>query len=268
MIWTFLIILWVLFLTMFLVGVLSVRQGTQVLGVRFLPEYRYAPEIKAVVHRFAIGMAAVLVVLAAVSCVLLLPAVRAYGEILMFDVSNRAQVVKAMETWEKEHPDEYVEVLVNNAGIRRDNVLVFMSEEEWNGVLNVTLSGFYNVTQALLQPMLVHKYGRIINLASVSGLKGQPGQTNYAAAKGGIIAATKALALEVARKNVTVNAVAPGFIETDMTEGLDVESLKATIPVRRFGKPEEVAELIGFLASPEAGYITGEVVSINGGLHT
>lgn len=190
------------------------------------------------------------------------------GEILMFDVSNRAQVVKAMETWEKEHPDEYVEVLVNNAGIRRDNVLVFMSEEEWNGVLNVTLSGFYNVTQALLQPMLVHKYGRIINLASVSGLKGQPGQTNYAAAKGGIIAATKALALEVARKNITVNAVAPGFIETDMTEGLDVESLKATIPVRRFGKPEEVAELIGFLASPEAGYITGEVVSINGGLHT
>ena len=190
------------------------------------------------------------------------------GEILMFDVSNRAQVVKAMEIWDKEHPDEYVEVLVNNAGIRRDNVLVFMSEEEWNGVLNVTLSGFYNVTQALLQPMLVHKYGRIINLASVSGLKGQPGQTNYAAAKGGIIAATKALALEVARKNVTVNAVAPGFIETDMTEGLDVESLKATIPVRRFGKPEEVAELIGFLASPEAGYITGEVVSINGGLHT
>ena len=190
------------------------------------------------------------------------------GAILMFDVSNRAQVVKAMETWEKEHPDEYVEVLVNNAGIRRDNVLVFMSEEEWNGVLNVTLSGFYNVTQALLQPMLVHKYGRIINLASVSGLKGQPGQTNYAAAKGGIIAATKALALEVARKNITVNAVAPGFIETDMTEGLDVESLKATIPVRRFGKPEEVAELIGFLASPEAGYITGEVVSINGGLHT
>ena len=190
------------------------------------------------------------------------------GEILMFDVSNRTQVVKAMETWEKEHPDEYVEVLVNNAGIRRDNVLVFMSEEEWNGVLNVTLSGFYNVTQALLQPMLVHKYGRIINLASVSGLKGQPGQTNYAAAKGGIIAATKALALEVARKNVTVNAVAPGFIETDMTEGLDVESLTATSPVRRFGKPEEVAELIGFLASPEAGYITGEVVSINGGLHT
>ena len=190
------------------------------------------------------------------------------GELLMFDVSDRAQVVKALEAWEQEHPDDYIEVLVNNAGIRRDNVLVLMSEEEWHGVLDVTLTGFYNVTQALLQSMLVHKYGRIVNLASVSGLKGQPGQTNYAAAKGGIIAATKALALEVARKNITVNAVAPGFIETDMTEGLDVASLKNTIPAQRFGKPEEVAELVGFLASREAGYITGEVVSINGGLHT
>lgn len=190
------------------------------------------------------------------------------GKILKFDVSKREQVVKAIEAWEQEHPADYVEVLVNNAGIRRDNVLVFMSEEEWYGVLDVTLSGFYNVTQALLQPMLVHKYGRIINLASVSGLKGQPGQTNYAAAKGGIIAATKALALEVARKNITVNAVAPGFIETDMTEGLDVANLKNVIPAQRFGKPEEVAELVGFLASHEAGYITGEVVSINGGLHT
>ena len=190
------------------------------------------------------------------------------GELLIFDVSDRAQVVKALEAWEQEHPDDYIEVLVNNAGIRRDNVLVLMSEEEWHGVLDVTLTGFYNVTQALLQSMLVHKYGRIVNLASVSGLKGQPGQTNYAAAKGGIIAATKALALEVARKNITVNAVAPGFIETDMTEGLDVASLKNTIPAQRFGKPEEVAELVGFLASREAGYITGEVVSINGGLHT
>ena len=190
------------------------------------------------------------------------------GELLIFDVSDRAQVVKALEAWEQEHSDDYIEVLVNNAGIRRDNVLVLMSEEEWHGVLDVTLTGFYNVTQALLQSMLVHKYGRIVNLASVSGLKGQPGQTNYAAAKGGIIAATKALALEVARKNITVNAVAPGFIETDMTEGLDVASLKNTIPAQRFGKPEEVAELVGFLASREAGYITGEVVSINGGLHT
>ncbi|MEO3236609.1 SDR family oxidoreductase, partial [Parabacteroides distasonis] len=146
--------------------------------------------------------------------------------------------------------------------------LVFMPEEGWRRVLDITLSGFYNVTQAVLQPMLVHKQGRIINVASVSGLKGQPGQTNYAAAKGGLIAATKALALEVARKQVTVNAVAPGFIKTDMTEGLDAAALKNIIPALRFGTPEEVAELVGFLASPQAGYITGEVVSINGGLYT
>ena len=190
------------------------------------------------------------------------------GEILMFDVSRREQVVKAIDAWEAAHPEEYLEVLVNNAGIRRDNVLVFMPEDEWHQVLDITLSGFYNVTQALLQPMLVHKQGRIVNLASVSGLKGQPGQANYSAAKGGLIAATKSLALEVARKNVTVNAVAPGFIETDMTEGLDVATLRKSIPAQRFGNPEEVAELVGFLVSPQAGYITGEVISINGGLYT
>ncbi len=190
------------------------------------------------------------------------------GETLMFDVSNREQVVKAMESWENNHPDEYIEVLVNNAGIRRDNILIFMPEEDWHQVLDITLSGFYNVTQSVLQSMLVHKNGRIINVASVSGLKGLPGQCNYSAAKGGLIAATKALALEVARKRVTVNAVAPGFIETDMTEGLDKAALKNTIPAMRFGKPEEVAELVGFLVSPQAGYITGDVISINGGLYT
>lgn len=190
------------------------------------------------------------------------------GEVLMFDVARREQVVKAIESWEADHPEEYIEVLVNNAGVRRDNVLVFMPEEDWHRVLDITLDGFYNVTQAVLQPMLVHRQGRIVNVASVSGLKGMPGQANYAAAKGGLIAATKALALEVARKRVTVNAVAPGFIETDMTEGLDELALKNTIPALRFGKPEEVAELVGFLVSPQAGYITGEVVSINGGLYT
>lgn len=190
------------------------------------------------------------------------------GEILMFDVSKREQVAKAIESWENEHPEEYIEVLVNNAGIRRDNILVFMPEEDWHRVLDITLTGFYNVTQAVLQPMLTHKQGRIINVASVSGLKGQPGQANYSAAKGGLIAATKALALEVARKHVTVNAVAPGFIETDMTEELDTAALKNSIPALRFGTPEEVADLIGFLASPQAAYITGEVVSINGGLYT
>ncbi len=190
------------------------------------------------------------------------------GEILMFDVSKREQVTKVIDSWTTNHPEEYIEVLVNNAGIRHDNVLVFMTEEAWHRVLDITLNGFYNVTQAVLQPMLVHKQGRIVNVASVSGLKGQPGQANYSAAKGGLIAATKALALEIARKRVTVNAVAPGFIETDMTDGLDTAALKNIIPALRFGTPEEVAELVGFLASPQAGYITGEVISINGGLYT
>ena len=190
------------------------------------------------------------------------------GEILAFDVSNRQQTNDIIEAWQTAHPDEYIEVLVNNAGIRRDNILAMMPEEDWDRVLDITLGGFYNVTQPLLQPMLVHKFGRIVNMASVSGLKGLPGQTNYSAAKGGIIAATKALAQEVARKNVTVNAVAPGFIKTDMVEGLDEAALKKTIPANRFGTPEEVAELVGFLVSPQAGYITGNVVSINGGLYT
>lgn len=190
------------------------------------------------------------------------------GEVAQFDVSNLEEVRSWIATWSADHPEEYIEVLVNNAGIRHDGLMVFMPENDWHSVLDTSLNGFYHVTQALLQPMLVHKYGRIINLASVSGLKGLPGQTNYSAAKGGIIAATKALAQEVARKKVTVNAVAPGFIETDMTEGLDVAALKKMIPTQRFGKPEEVADLIGFLASPSAGYITGEVVSINGGLYT
>ena len=190
------------------------------------------------------------------------------GELLPFDVSRHEEVCAAIDEWESRHPDEYIEVLVNNAGIRSDSVLAFMPDKDWHRVVDTTLAGFYNVTQALLPPMLTHKYGRIVNMASVSGLKGQPGQTNYSAAKGGLIAATKALALEVARKQVTVNAVAPGFIETDMTADLDGTALKNIIPLQRFGRPEEVAELVGFLASPQAGYITGEVVSINGGLHT
>lgn len=189
------------------------------------------------------------------------------GEVLMFDVSKREQVVKAIDVWERNHPDEYIEVLINNAGIRRDGILALMPGEDWSRVLDITLLGFYNVTQLLLQPMIRRKYGRIINMASVSGLKGTPGQGNYSAAKGGLIAATRALAQEVARKNITVNAVAPGFIRTDMVQGLDEEALKKTIPANRFGYPEEVAELVGFLASPAAGYITGDVISINGGLY-
>jgi 3-oxoacyl-[acyl-carrier protein] reductase len=190
------------------------------------------------------------------------------GEMLKFDVSNQQQTRAALEEWQQAHPEEYIEVLVNNAGIRRDNVMALMPAEDWTRVLDITLGGFYNVTQPLLPGMQLHKFGRIINMASVSGIKGLPGQTNYSAAKGGIIAATKALAQEVARKNITVNAVAPGFIKTDMVEGLDEATLKKTIPANRFGQPEEVAELVGFLASPASGYITGNVISINGGLYT
>ena len=190
------------------------------------------------------------------------------GELLPFDVSDSEATRQALEQWQQSHDGEYIEVVVNNAGIRRDNVMALMPEGDWHRVLDITLSGFFNVTQPLLPAMQLHKYGRIVNMASVSGLKGLPGQTNYSAAKGGIIAATKALAQEVALRNITVNAVAPGFIKTDMTEGLDEAALKKTIPANRFGTPEEVADLVAFLASPKAGYITGNVVSINGGLYT
>lgn len=192
------------------------------------------------------------------------------GEMLKFDVSNPEQVKQALEAWQNAHTDndEYIEVVVNNAGIRRDNVMALMPAQDWLSVINTNLNSFFNVTQPLIPQMQFHKFGRIINMASVSGIMGMQGQTNYSAAKGGIIAATKALAKEVARKNITVNAVAPGFIKTDMVEGLDEAALKKTIPANRFGKPEEVADLVAFLASPQAGYITGNVISINGGLYT
>ena len=190
------------------------------------------------------------------------------AELLPFDTSDPKAIETALTQWEEAHPEDWFGCLVNNAGIRRDNVMALMPEADWHRVLDITLSGFFNVTQPLLPAMQIHKFGRIINMASVSGIKGLPGQTNYSAAKGGIIAATKALAQEVARKNVTVNAVAPGFIKTDMTEGLDEAALKKTIPANRFGNPEEVADLVAFLASPNAGYITGNVISINGGLYT
>ena len=190
------------------------------------------------------------------------------GELLRFDVSDGEQTRAALAEWQSSHDGEYISVVVNNAGIRRDSVLALMPEDDWHRVLDITLSGFYHVTRPLLPAMQLHKFGRIVNMASVSGLKGLPGQTNYSAAKGGIIAATKALAQEVARRNITVNAVAPGFIRTDMTEGLDEATLKKQIPMGRFGTPEEVADAVAFLVSPQAGYITGNVISINGGLYT
>lgn len=190
------------------------------------------------------------------------------GELLKFDVGDNAASVAAIEGWQAAHADAYIEVLVNNAGIRRDNLMVFMEPEDFFKVLNTNLMSFYNVTRPLLTPMLRHKYGRIVNMSSLSGLKGLPGQCNYSAAKGGLIASTKALAQEIGRKGVTVNAVAPGFVKTDMVDGLDEAELKKTIPMNRFGEPEEIAALVGFLASPEAGYITGECISINGGLYS
>lgn len=190
------------------------------------------------------------------------------AELLRFDVSNPESVQSALDAWQSSHPEDYIDVLVNNAGIRQDNLLVFMEPDEFETVLRTNLFSFYHVTRPLLTPMIRHKHGRIINIASLSGITGLPGQCNYAAAKGGLIAATKSLAKEVAKKNVTVNAVAPGFIKTDMTDGLEEAELKKTVPMNRFGSAEEVAALVAFLASDDASYITGECISINGGLYT
>lgn len=190
------------------------------------------------------------------------------GELLKFDVSNHSACTTSIENWVENHPDDYIEVLVNNAGIRQDNLLLWMEEKDWNKVVNTSLSGFFNVTQSVLKPMLLHKQGRIVNIASLSGIKGLAGQTNYSAAKGGLIAATKALAQEIGKKKVTVNAIAPGYIQTDMVEELDEKTLAKQVPLGRFGTPQEVAALVDFLVSPSAAYITGECISINGGLYT
>lgn len=190
------------------------------------------------------------------------------AELLKFDVSNPQQVDDVLMGWLEQHDDTIIEVLVNNAGIRKDNLMIWMTNDDWHDVLDISLNGFFYVTRRLLKDMLTNRYGRIINVVSLSGIKGLPGQANYSAAKAGVIGATKALAQEAGKRNVTVNAVAPGFIHTDMTKDLDEKSLKNLIPMNRFGTAEEVANLVCFLASKKASYITGQVVSINGGLHT
>jgi 3-oxoacyl-[acyl-carrier protein] reductase len=192
-----------------------------------------------------------------------------YAELLPFDASDPTAIDAAIDAWEQAHPEDYISVLVNNAGLRRDNVMFMMPDEDWHKVLDTTLNGFFYTTRRLLKHMMPRKRGgRIINIASLSGIKGMPGQTNYSAAKAALIGATKALAQEVGARQVTVNAIAPGFIETDMTRDLPQDELKQLVPVGRFGKPEEVAALVAFLASDEAAYITGEVININGGLYT
>jgi 3-oxoacyl-[acyl-carrier protein] reductase len=190
------------------------------------------------------------------------------GELLPFDVASKEDILGALGKWIETHEDKYIEILVNNAGIKDDVLMMWMKDEQWENVLRTSLDAFFYVTRLVLNGMLVKKYGRIVNIVSLSGLKGLPGQTNYSAAKAGVIGATKALAQEVGRRGITVNAVAPGFIKTDMIEGLEEKELSKMIPVKRFGLPEEVAHAVGFLASREAAYITGEVLSINGGLYS
>lgn len=189
------------------------------------------------------------------------------AELLRFDCGDKEAIEEALALFEEQHPDDYIGVLVNNAGIRKDNLMIFMQNEEWHQVMDTSLNAFFYITRRLLKNMLTHRHGRIINMTSLSGVKGMPGQTNYSAAKGAIISATKALAQEVAKRKVTVNAVAPGFISTDMTADLDEKELSKLIPLGRFGKPEEVANVVGFLASKEADYITGQCIQVNGGLY-
>ena len=190
------------------------------------------------------------------------------AEIIQFNVQIKDEVSSQLITWKENNPDDIIEVLVNNAGITKDNLLLWMNDKDWESVLDVSLKGFYNVTNTVLQVMIKLRYGRIINIASISGLKGNSGQTNYSAAKGGLIAASKSLSQEVARRGITVNAIAPGFIYSDMTKDLPEKDIKKFIPLRRFGTAEEVGHLVSFISSEKAAYITGEVININGGLYS
>ena len=198
------------------------------------------------------------------------------GELLPFDVSKPEEINKALDDWFAKHENEYIDVLVNNAGIVDDDLMLWMTPEQWHSVIDVNLNGFFYTTQRLLEGMLVNRHGRVINISSISGQIGGSGKVSYSAAKAALIGATRSLAAEVTAKNITVNAVSPGSIETDMT---DVSQLKEkevfddtyinfvkNIPAKRLGKPQEVAYLVSFLCSNKADYISGQVIGINGGV--
>lgn len=180
------------------------------------------------------------------------------SEIIKFDISNKEEVRSAVEPLE-------IDVLVNNAGITKDNLFFLMQDEEWSDVIDTSVNGTYYVTKAVLKSMITNKNGAIINVASISGLVGNAGQTNYSAAKGAMIAFTKALSTEVARYKIRVNAVAPGLIESEMTKDLPLKDMKKAIPLRRIGQPKDVAECVYFLAD-KASYVTGETINISGGM--
>jgi len=190
------------------------------------------------------------------------------GELLKFNVQDKSAVDHAITSWRESNPEKFIKVLVNNAGITKDGLFMWMSENNWDDVIATSLKGMFNVTQNVIRQMMMHKTGRIINVSSISGLRGVPGQTNYSTAKAGVIGATKALAQEVARMNITVNAVAPGFINTNLIKNMEMDKYLNAIPVGRVGEPEEVAHVVSFLASDKSSYITGEVININGGLYS
>jgi 3-oxoacyl-[acyl-carrier protein] reductase len=187
------------------------------------------------------------------------------GELMRFDVSDEAEVEQVLNPWLETHGP--LSALVLNAGIRADALLAMMLSEEWHKVISVNLDSFFYITKPVVKGMLLARAGKIVAITSVSGVTGMPGQVNYSASKAGVIGAVKALAQEVAKRKVTVNAVAPGFIETDMLSGLDQNQLAQIVPLGRIGTPAEVASAVAFLLSPAAAYITGQVLEINGGIH-
>jgi 3-oxoacyl-[acyl-carrier protein] reductase len=187
------------------------------------------------------------------------------GVPVQFDVSDAKAVYAALEPMIEQHGAP--NVIVSNAGVTKDGLMALMSAEEWQRVIDTNLGGFFHVVKACLRPMLKRRSGRVIAISSVSGQAGNPGQVNYSASKAGLIGACKSLAKEIASRNITVNVVAPGFVETDMVKELPRDELEKMIPLKRFGKAEEIAAAVSFLASEEAAYITGHVLAVNGGMY-